>query len=322
MSQSIPDLNLPNGIHIPADQVRRFLWGGVESGVGWLKNLPELLDTLCQLHNITHLRTSPEMRMNLVLFGESATHGPVVLKMAQPNHFVTDEITCLRVMSRTGRYAMLIDANESAGWSLQQRVAPGEMLQTFAQTGEIADDEATRITARLMQETIQPVPTNVTHQFPDLNRWLKSLWDYAKSDKDIIPADQVELALRHARHLVANPEPPMLLHGDFHHGNILSSERGWTMIDPKGIVAENGFEVGPFFYNPIGIDKRPNLVELFDVRLGIFSEELGIDRVRLWRNVLVGCVLSDCWTLEDGIAQHCHFDTVTAALMQLPERNA
>src|SRR5699024_2637670 len=120
------------------------------------------------------------------------------------------------------------------------------------------------------------------------------------SGKDVIPADQIELAVRHARKLINHSEPPMLLHGDFHHGNLLRSEEGWTIIDPKGIAADAAFEVGPFFYNPIGVDKRCDLVELFDSRLDIFSEVLKISRVRLWRATLVACVLSDCWTFDDG----------------------
>ncbi len=318
----IPDLNLQNNIHIPAETVRGFLWGGVESGIRWLHGLPALLESVCQMHNITGLRAGPELRMNLVLFGESATLGPVVIKLAPPNWEVSNEIASTRIFNRSGRYAKLIDADESGAWILLERIQPGEMLQTLARSDEISDEEATTITARLMQETIQPVPFGVDHSFPDLKTWLKSLWAYADSGRTIIPAEQLELALRHARDLIADPEPPMLLHGDFHHGNILTGRNDWVMIDPKGILAEKAFEVGPFFYNPIGIDQHPNLTELYDQRLNIFSRELGIDRQRLWQCALVACVLSDCWSLEDGPVDHVHFDTVTAALMQLPERFA
>lgn len=322
MSQKIRDLNLPNNIQIAGEILEGFLWGGRESGIAWLDGAPALIDAVCQKHKISDLRVSPEMRMNMVLFGESSIHGPVVLKAAPPHWEVTNEINAIDMLNLTGLYAPLIDADESAAWSLQVRLQPGEMLQTFAQSGEISDEEATRITAKLMKSTIQPVPTDSSHNFPDLQRWLKSLWDYEHSGKDTIPADQLGLALRHARELVADPGAPMLLHGDFHHGNILHTHDGWRVTDPKGILGDAAFEVGPFFYNPIGVDKRPHLADLFDRRLEIFSEVLGIDRLRLWKAALIGCVLSDCWSLEDGPVDHTHFDTVTAALMQLPERNA
>lgn len=322
MTNTIPDLHLPGNVDIPSSTLAGFFWGGVDAGIQWAAGAPALLESICQKHKVRDLRPAPELRMNLVLFGESAIHGQVVFKLAPPNWEVTNEITALRIFDKTGHYAPLIDSDVDEGWSLQQRVAPGEMLQTLARSGEISDEEATRITARLMQTVIAPVPASETHEFVNLQGWLRSLWEYAESGKTSIPAEQLELALRHARNLVADPGEPMLLHGDFHHGNILKGESGWVMIDPKGIVAEKAFEVGPFFYNPYGIDQHPNLVDLFDKRLSIFSQELGIDRVRLWQNALVACVLSDCWSLEDGPVDHCHYDTVTAALMQLPERNA
>lgn len=316
----IPSIQLPDGIHIPAETVKGFLWGGVESGLRWLEGLPALLDSVCQLHQITEVRPSPELRMNLVLFGESAIHGPVVLKMAQPNWEVDNEIASMRIYTSGGRYAELIDADTTAAWILLKRVVPGEMLQTFAQSGEIPDADATQIAARLMRDTMRPVPDGTAHTFPDLNQWLKSLWAYVESGNDIIPSEQVELAVRHAMDLIAFPEEPMLLHGDFHHGNILKSANDWVVIDPKGIMAEKAFEVGPFFYNPIGVDTNPDLVSLFSKRVDIFSQELGVDRVRLWQCALVACVLSDCWSLEDGPVDHIHSDSITAALLQLPER--
>lgn len=318
----IPNLRLPNGIQVPAKTVEGFLWGGRESGVRWLQELPTILESICQKHTISQLVLSPEIRMNLVLFGESAVHGSVVIKLAQPHPEVAAEIACLRYMSITGHYAELIDADETAGWSVQERVIPGEMLQTLTQTGAIADDDATRIIATLVRETAPHVPQDKAMPFPNLNRWLKSLWEYAASGRIEIPTEQIELAVRHAKELVDNQRMPMLLHGDFHHGNILKGKDGWVMIDPKGIIAEQAFEVGPVFYNPIGVDKRQDLPSIFNTRLDILSEVLEIDRVRLWKCAFVGCVLSDCWTLEDErTVEHTHFNSVTAALMQMPERH-
>lgn len=318
----IQDLKLPGNIHIPVETLEGFLWGGRESGIRWLNQLPALVESVCEQHQIVDLRPSPELRMNLVLFGESAIHGPIVLKMAQPHRESSNEIAATRVMNTTGRYARLIDADESGSWILLERVHPGQMLQALAQTGEVSDEDATRIAATLMLETVRPVPEDATYKFPDIEQWLHSLWEHHRNNKGIIPKEQLDLAIQHARDMVANPDEPVLLHGDFHHGNILTSPNGWTMIDPKGMVGHLAFEVGPFFYNPIGIDRRQDLEEVYARRLDIFEELLGIDRVMLWRNALVGMVLSDCWSLEVGPVDHTHFNTVTAAFMRLPERFA
>jgi len=42
------------------------------------------------------------------------------------------------------------------------------------------------------------------------------------------------------------------MHGDFHHYNVLSSDRGWLAIDPKGMLGPAAYEVGPLLMNPLG----------------------------------------------------------------------
>ncbi len=66
------------------------------------------------------------------------------------------------------------------------------------------------------------------------------------------PLDEklVERVERTTKDFFAENHNPVLMHGDFHHFNILSSERGWLVIDPKGVIGPAGYEVGPFMLNP------------------------------------------------------------------------
>ena len=115
---TIKDLKLPNNFTIPAKTLEGFFWGGREAGLRWLETLPTLVEAICQRHTISDLRPSPELRLNLVLFGESATLGPIVIKLAPPNHEVSREIAALRIHGRNGRYARLLAADEAAGWMI------------------------------------------------------------------------------------------------------------------------------------------------------------------------------------------------------------
>lgn len=45
--------------------------------------------------------------------------------------------------------------------------------------------------------------------------------------------------------------PSRLLHGDFHHGNVLKGPTGWRVIDPKGVWGPLVAEVGPILANPL-----------------------------------------------------------------------
>ena len=93
---------------------------------------------------------------------------------------------------------------------------------------------------------------------------------------------------------------PVLMHGDFHHYNILSSERGWLVIDPKGVIGPAGYEVGPFMLNPWkklsdGIS-RP----LISRRVDILHEHLGFERERILEWSLAHAILSAWWGIEDN----------------------
>ena len=50
--------------------------------------------------------------------------------------------------------------------------------------------------------------------------------------------------------LFAEARPQVLLHGDFHHFNILLSGRVWLVIDPKEVIGPAEYEVGPLLMNP------------------------------------------------------------------------
>lgn len=58
-----------------------------------------------------------------------------------------------------------------------------------------------------------------------------------------------------SRYLFQTSPPGQLLHGDLHHDNVLKGERGWCVIDPKGVVGDPAYELANAFRNPLGQDK-------------------------------------------------------------------
>jgi streptomycin 6-kinase len=86
------------------------------------------------------------------------------------------------------------------------------------------------------------------------------------------------------------------MHGDFHYFNILSSARGWLIIDPKGVVGPACYEVGPLLMNPWrdlsgGKDYRT----MTKRRIDILHEHLRFERERIREWGLAHDVLSACW---------------------------
>jgi len=71
-----------------------------------------------------------------------------------------------------------------------------------------------------------------------------------------------------------------LVHGDFHHHNILRSARGPVAIDPKPMLGEPEYDVPSYLWNPLPCRLR---VDLLERRLAAFAAAgLDEERMRIW----------------------------------------
>lgn len=162
---------------------------------------------------------------------------------------------------------------------LLERVLPGESIADYD------DDVATAELALAMQSMWRPVPQ--TCGLPDVRREARALFEH-----DLPLAEEARAVLE--RLLDTAPEP-VVLHGDLHHGNLLRGPYGWVAIDPHGLVGEPAYDVGPLFFNPLGLD----VAHLIERRLDVLVAVLGLDRDRLRRWGFVRAVLSAAWTWEE-----------------------
>jgi streptomycin 6-kinase len=79
-----------------------------------------------------------------------------------------------------------------------------------------------------------------------------------------------------------------LLHGDYHHYNVLRSGDGYVAIDPKPHVGEPEYDVAPFLWNPFG--ELPTL-ERTQRRISAFAAAgLDAERIRQWAIVRGVCL--------------------------------
>jgi streptomycin 6-kinase len=71
-----------------------------------------------------------------------------------------------------------------------------------------------------------------------------------------------------------------LVHGDFHHHNVLSHVGRYVAIDPKPMLGEPEFDVASFLWNPLSYRMRRDLTER---RLAAFAAAgLDEERMRAW----------------------------------------
>jgi streptomycin 6-kinase len=148
---------------------------------------------------------------------------------------------------------------------LEERALPGNDLAL------LSDDEATAIAVelavRLWRHAVPPFRPVTSEVY----RWLER----AECEGSIL----VPLA----RELLTALEPSAdwVVHGDFHHHNVLRHGDDFVAVDPKPYLADREYDVPSFLWNPIGntLDDRAQL----ERRIAAFVA-VGLDdfRIRAW----------------------------------------
>ena len=266
-----------------------------EDGHAFLKALPECIAEASARWDLTEVEPAPTLSYNFVAF---ANHGdvPVVLKMGVPNREFKSEMATLRLFNGDGT-CRLLEHDEEKYWMLLERLKPGVMLATLED-----DEKATHVAAEVMQKIWRPAPEDGV--FICLSDWfdgLKGLRAMFNGGTGPLTEKLVVRAERSAKDFLMENHRPVLMHGDFHHFNILSSERGWLIIDPKGVIGPACYEVGPLLINPWNdLIKMQDYRDMTKRRIDILHERLGFERERIREWGLAHAILSAWWGIEDN----------------------
>ena len=268
-----------------------------EAGVAWLKGLPALtagleerwsLETSPPFSNLSYNWVAPAVR-------EGGT--PAVLKLSFPGdkEFRT-EAEALRLFDGGG-ICRLLELDLDRGAMLLERLQPGTPL-----TAVEGDEEATATAAGVMKKLWRPAPKN--HGFPLVSDWARG-FDRLRARFDggtgPMPPRLVEEAESLFADLLASQGGPLLLHGDLHQENILTTGREpWLAIDPKGVVGEAAYDTAALLHNPAETLDAPDPKRLLERRLDVLSGELDLDRARVRAWGMAQAVLAAYWSLESG----------------------
>jgi streptomycin 6-kinase len=295
-------------MHLPPEFISTITNTFGEDGEALLSNLPSLIEETSLRWQLKEVRPVPLLSYNFVAFAKRGDED-LVLKIGVPRDELTSEISALRLFHGEGA-CRLIDADEERGFLLLERLHPGEMLVTLKD-----DEESTRIAAEVMQKIWRPLESasllaearkqvSGLQSFIRLSDWFEGL-DRLRSmfngGTGPLTRKLVERAERSAKDFLIENHKPVLMHGDFHHFNILSSERGWLIIDPKGVIGPACYEVGPLLINPWGdLINRKDYQGMTKRRIDILHERLGFERERIREWGVAHAVLSAWWGIEDN----------------------
>lgn len=259
-------------------------------GDSWLKELPQLIEELsnnwdCQfLHPLSNLSYSFVGLVKMRANSKSA-----IIKIVPANGNIISEMKWLSCMEKGVPQIYFSDEKRNA--FLMEYLEPGYSLKKLVTAGD--DDAATKIICQTIRNLQSQHRTDFNFQhLSELPKALTIL-------ENRFDARLLSQAKAWFHDLTMDRSNDVILHGDLHHDNILSSGNEWKAIDPHGYLGDPAAEVGAMMKNPIDcFPMNRSLSEIIERRLNIMAHELPFDakRIKAWAFCMT--VLSAAWSLE------------------------
>ena len=220
---------------------------GKVKGQKWLDNIPELLKTYETKWGLKAKGAFEDLSINYVEKAQTKNGEDVVLKIGFPeDQEFSREVSALEIYNGNGAVKILREDLDNSVLLLEACL-PGKPLHSL-------NDEEKEIL--IFTNTAKRVWKKVTKdsEFPKLSDEVKYFdWYFGNKEKaqKYLPEELVKKALEKYKNLIESQKELYLLHSDLHHDNILSSDRGWLAIDPRGLIGEREFKAGVFIIDPL-----------------------------------------------------------------------
>jgi len=146
---------------------------------------------------------------------------------------------------------------------LEERARPGTDL------ADVPEDVATATAVAVALRLWRPCGEPFRNVDPHVSRWLETA-----PPNPLLPlARELWQALQ--------PSGEWLVHGDFHHHNILRAGDRYVAIDPKPYLSDREYDVPSFLWNPLSYEMTDR--ERTERRIAAFASA-GLDefRIRAW----------------------------------------
>jgi streptomycin 6-kinase len=211
---------------------------------------------------------------------------PCVLKIAYEWEPTRLERHALRVWDGDGVVRLLEDEPFTM---LLEACEPGEALFT-----EPDSDAADSASIRIMKQMWRPPPPDVDWRRveTEASGIAAAIEANHARSKNNVDLAYVRLTLDFIERARDQAGPDLLLHGDFHQGNVLSAQReGWLAIDPSPLVGDPCFDAARAVFDRPGVilgDADP--AQRLSGRISRFVDELDLDHDSLASWALTRCV--------------------------------
>jgi len=262
-------------VFIPTTLQQQIRERGAE-GTQWLTSLPE---RIAALEREWGFRTGPALDhggcVSWVAPVELEAGSDAILKIGLPDDEGRFEAEALRFLDGQGA-VRLLHASEDGFSMLLERCIPGTDLWS------LGDDEADAVAAGLLPRLWrEPDPTAPFIALTDVvAQWCEMMPGMAAEG---YAPDLIAHAIARGQELAASQPQHVLLHSDFHPGNVLAAQREpWLMIDPKPAMGDPAYDLAQWLANRYdAVIQAADPVLAYRYQIDRFAERLGLDPARI-----------------------------------------
>jgi len=264
-------------------------------GKGFYEKVLRDIEAYADKWTLTSFQLIPSYSANLIFRCYSENFGIVVLKIGNPSfREIFTEFNTLYQYNGRG-FCRVFEADIENGVILEECVQPGSPLRD-----ESSLHKRLSVFCSLYKGLyIMPTKGEI---YPTYTEWVSRITEYMSKRQD---CKELYLYMKKAKDICLSVSNlyslKMLLHGDFHHDNILLGNDGeYTIIDPKGVIGDPVFDIARFILNEFDDEITTELYKKINHIISILEKKLNIPNQILKQCLYVETAMAVCWNVEDG----------------------
>ena len=270
-------------------------------GVEFYEKVSADIKKYAKLWDLSDFKQIDYYSVNCLFTCVSKNHGACVLKIGTRLETVKTEYYMLKDFNGNGLCKVYASDIEN-GILLIERIIPGTQLRDEPNLNIRLDEFC------LLYKKLHKPPIHITKYLTYMD-WVSNITAYMKTRSDYIALRKKMIqAEAICRRLWEKYTDRLLLHGDFHHDNILLGKNGYCAIDPKGVVGDPVFDIPRFILNEDwGNDDD------FNHSVKTISTNLNISEQDIKALFYVELCMAHCWGVEDGDLNEAYMEEILSA---------
>jgi len=250
------------------------------------------LEKFTKLWGLSDFEQIDYYSVNCIFKCISNKHGQCVLKIGNDSEESENEYNILQEYNGT-RFCRIYESDIQNSVLLIECITPGTQLRSEPDLNKRLE---------LFYELsygLHKKPIN-KEIYPTYMGWVSRITEYMRNRRDYeILYEKMANAEQLCRKLCGKYPGEMLLHGDFHHDNILlDKENRYRIIDPKGVVGDAVFDIPRFILNEFDDVLDENFYNKFTHITKTLSEKFNIPESDIRSLTYVEMCMANSWCVE------------------------